>query len=619
MNKYKKLFLAFLATIILCLLFVFIIERFKDGGHGEQQVNYSQIYEYIIRDTVLSAKFYQSKILLSLKDGNKFISNIPNDKSLLSFLLTKKIQIFLDDSSVLCRGGLTLLDNSVQTIFSALLKILSQFILFMGLRHIFSKGSVAEEKENDKNIPLLKFSDLSGMKKEKQEIQEIATFLQNPHLYDRLGCKLPKGAILYGPPGNGKTMLAKALAGEVNAEFFYASAAQFIEMYVGVGASRVRLLFDKAKEAIKKTIKVPDAKGNLIEVKQKAIIFIDEIDSLGFRGKNSSNGESDQTINQLLTLMDGFDTEQGIFVFFATNILESVDPALIRSGRVDRSIEIGNPDVEEREELFKFTCANIPNDGSLDFKSLAQVTSENSRADIVTITNEAKFFAARQNKNVISMQNFNDSLDKLFFGFQKKQKHQDDVRNTAYHESGHAFVYHYFREFLPPMWKMTILPFSKSLGFVAWGSDERVRMHKQFYEIRMMISLAGRVCEEIFFGLDNTSVGCSSDLENVRNVADIYVNYGLDEEKGAVIFNPHWTHIAEKEKELHFVRVKTLIKKFYDKTFQLINENKEKIIKLSEVLLKKETLDAKQIHDILMGIEMLPIPYKSRPSIICEI
>jgi cell division protease FtsH len=437
----------------------------------------------------------------------------------------------------------------------------------------------------DKDINVnITFSDVAGLEGAKIEIKEIVDFLKTPKKYTDLGAKIPKGALLVGPPGTGKTLLAKAVAGEAKVPFFSLSGSDFVEMFVGVGASRVRDLFRQAKE------------------KAPCIIFIDEIDAIGrARGKNASfggNDERENTLNQLLTEMDGFGSNSGVIILAATNRADILDKALMRAGRFDRQIHVDLPDLNERREIFQVHLKPIKLDKDLDIDFLAKQTPGFSGADIANICNEAALIAARNDKKFVEKQDFLDAVDRIIAGLEKKNKiiTPQEKRVIAFHEAGHATV-SWMLEHASPLVKVTIVPRGRSLG-AAWYLPEERQLNTmdQIFD-EMCAALGGRAAEEIMFG--RVSTGALSDLEKITKQAFAsVVSYGLNDKIGNVSYydssgqqeyqfgKPYSEHTAQTIDE----EIKKLIDKAYVKTKELLNEHKAKLTLLAEKLLEKEVI-----------------------------
>lgn len=443
-----------------------------------------------------------------------------------------------------------------------------------------SKAKLFDEKTDVKTS----FKDVAGLEGAKEEVQEIVDFLKQPEKYTSLGGKIPKGALLVGPPGTGKTLLAKAVAGEAKVPFFSLSGSDFVEMFVGVGASRVRDLFKQAKD------------------KSPAIIFIDEIDAIGrARGKNNfsgSNDERENTLNQLLTEMDGFGTNTNVIVLAATNRADVLDKALMRAGRFDRQIYVDLPDVRERKEIFEVHLRPIKKDDDLDTDFLSKQTPGFSGADIANVCNEAALIAARNGKKSVGKQDFLDAVDRIVGGLEKKNKimTMDEKRAIAFHEAGHATV-SWMLEHAAPLVKVTIVPRGQSLGAAWYLPEERLIIHPEQMLDEMCAALGGRAAEKVIF--NRISTGALSDLEKVTKQARAMVTiYGLNEKIGNLTYydssgqseynfsKPY----SEKTAELIDKEISALIEGQYQRAMKLLEENKDKLTELANVLLEKEVI-----------------------------
>ena len=443
-----------------------------------------------------------------------------------------------------------------------------------------SKAKLFDEKTDVKTS----FKDVAGLEGAKEEVQEIVDFLKNPTKYTSLGGKIPKGALLVGAPGTGKTLLAKAVAGEAKVPFFSLSGSDFVEMFVGVGASRVRDLFKQAKE------------------KSPAIIFIDEIDAIGrARGKSNmtgSNDERENTLNQLLTEMDGFGTNTNVIVIAATNRADVLDKALMRAGRFDRQIFVDLPDVRERKAIFKVHLRPLKKAANLDVDFLSKQTPGFSGADIANVCNEAALIAARKNKKSVGKQDFLDAVDRIVGGLEKKNKiiTPDEKKAVAYHEAGHATV-SWMLEHAAPLVKVTIVPRGQSLGAAWYLPEERLIVRSEQMLDEMCAALGGRAAEKVIF--NKISTGALSDLEKVTKQARAMVTvYGLNDKVGNLTYydssngneygftKPY----SEKTAETIDKEISTIIEKQYQRAIKLLEDNKSKLIELAEVLLDKEVI-----------------------------
>lgn len=448
-----------------------------------------------------------------------------------------------------------------------------------------SKAQLFEKKQG-KHIT---FKDVAGQEGAKREVQEIVDFLKNPKKYTDLGGKIPRGALLVGPPGTGKTLLAKAVAGEADVPFFSISGSDFVEMFVGVGASRVRDLFRQAKE------------------KAPSIIFIDEIDAVGrARGKNPSMGGNDErenTLNQLLTEMDGFSPNSGVIVMAATNRVDILDKALLRAGRFDRQIHVDLPDLNERKAIFLVHMKPLKMDKSVDVDLMARQTPGFSGADIANVCNEAALIAARNNKQAIEMQDFLDAVDRIIGGLEKKTKvmTQEEKHSIALHEAGHATI-SWFLQYASPLIKVTIVPRGQALGAAWYLPEERNITTKEQMEDEMCATLGGRAAEELFTG--HISTGALNDLETVTKRAYGMVAYlGMSEKLYNLCYYNNQEYqfekpYSEKTAETIDSEVSALISRQYERAKQLLEEHKEGHAKLAAMLEEREVIFAKDVEGI---------------------
>lgn len=457
---------------------------------------------------------------------------------------------------------------------------------------IFNIGKSKAKLFDEKNDIKVTFKDVAGLEGAKEEIQEIVEFLRNPEKYTNIGGKIPKGALLVGPPGTGKTLLAKAVAGEAKVPFFSLSGSDFVEMFVGVGASRVRDLFKQAKE------------------KSPAIIFIDEIDAVGrARGKNNfsgSNDERENTLNQLLTEMDGFGTNTNVIVLAATNRADVLDKALMRAGRFDRQIYVDLPDIRERKEIFEVHLKPLKKSEGLDTDFLAKQTPGFSGADIANVCNEAALIAARKDKKSVDKQDFLDAVDRIVGGLEKKNKiiSKEEKRAIAIHEAGHATI-SWMLEHAHPLVKVTIVPRGQSLGAAWYLPEERLIVRPEQMLDEMCATMGGRAAEKVIF--DKISTGALSDLEKVTKQARAMVTiYGLNDKLGNITY-----YDSSGQNEYNFSKpyseetartidqeISTLIEAQYQRAIEILGENKDKLIKLADILIEKEVIFKDDLEDI---------------------
>jgi cell division protease FtsH len=469
------------------------------------------------------------------------------------------------------------------------------FICIFAARRIIPGGgsgsnifNIGKSKIHSFNEPKIKFDDVAGMEGAKEEVQEIVQFLKYPQKYTRLGGKVPRGALLIGPPGTGKTLLAKAVAGEAKVPFFPLAGSEFVEMFVGVGASRVRDIFYRAK------------------MRSPSIIFIDEIDAIGrARGRYSINGSNDErenTLNQLLTEMDGFDTNTNVIVIAATNCAEILDRALLRPGRFDRTIIIDLPELNERKEIFKVHLKKIVFSENINIDLLAQQTPGFSGADISNICNEAALIATRKNKESVENQDFLDAIDRIIGGLEKKGKiiTTNEKKRIAYHEAGHAVV-SWFLEYAAPLVKVTIVPRGKSLGSAWYLPEDRKIITREQMKDEICALLGGRAAEENIF--HDISTGALNDLERITKQAQSMVSmFGLNDRIGNISYSSlqdvFVKPYSEKTAQIIDEEVSKLINTQYQRAKSILNKNKEKLDLLADRLLEKEVIFKENLEEL---------------------
>ena len=489
--------------------------------------------------------------------------------------------------------------------------------MFM-LRQMQSGGSAAMRFGKSKARVLMEsqtrvtFKDVAGCDEAKQELQEVIEFLKEPQKFQRLGGRIPKGALLLGPPGSGKTLLAKAVGGEAGVPFFSMSGSDFVEMFVGVGASRVRDLFEQGKR------------------NAPCIIFVDEIDAVGrHRGAGLGGGhdEREQTLNQLLVEMDGFETNEGVIMLAATNRPDVLDPALLRPGRFDRQIVVDWPDVRGREGILKVHTRKIPLADDVDLKLIARETPGMAGAELANIVNEAALLAARRNKKKVTLQDFSDAKDKVTLGLERRSLVMTDAerKTTAYHEAGHALV----AWLLPgsdPVTKITIIPRGRALGVTAYApAEERHNHSKKQLEDRLCHAMGGRAAELLVF--EHLTTGAAGDLEQATNVArSMVTRFGMSDKLGPLTFGKREDMIflgkeitsskdySEQTAVLVDTEVRGIVEKAHEQALRLLRENLDKLHLLAKTLLERETIDGDQMNRLLHGEKLEPLPRPSDPG-----
>ena len=444
------------------------------------------------------------------------------------------------------------------------------------------------------------FNDVAGVEEAKEEVEEIVEFLRDPKKFSRLGGKIPKGALLIGPPGTGKTLLAKAIAGEANVPFFSISGSDFVEMFVGVGASRVRDMFDQGKK------------------NSPCIIFIDEIDAVGRSrgaGLGGGNDEREQTLNQLLVEMDGFDTNEGIILIAATNRPDVLDPALLRPGRFDRQVVVGNPDIIGREAILKVHIKKINTGPDVKLRTIARGTPGFSGADLANLVNESALLAARKNKRVVTMSDVEEAKDKVMMGAERRSMvmSEDEKKLTAYHEGGHAIVA-LNEEASDPIHKATIIPRGRALGMVMRLPErDQLSVTREKMHSDIAVAMGGRIAEEIIFGHDKVTSGASSDIDMVTKMAkNMVTKYGMSKELGTIAYGENEEEVflgrsvtkqqnmSEETARKVDAEVKKIVDKGYERARKILTEKIDDLHKIAKALLVYETLSGDEIRDLII-------------------
>ncbi|MFO7678707.1 MAG: ATP-dependent zinc metalloprotease FtsH [Chloroflexota bacterium] len=478
-----------------------------------------------------------------------------------------------------------------------------------GGNNIFGFGRSRAKDLSGANRPTVTFDDVAGADEAKMELEEVVRFLREPEKFIQVGARIPKGVLMVGPPGTGKTLLARAVAGEAGAPFFHISGSEFVEMFVGVGASRVRDLFDKAKQAA------------------PAIVFVDEIDAVGRQrgaGMGGGNDEREQTLNQILVEMDGFDNETNVIVMAATNRPDILDPALMRPGRFDRKVFVDLPDVTGREAILKVHARGKPIASEVSFAEVARLTAGFSGADLENLINEAAIFAARRNKRTIALLELQDAFDRVVMGPERKSRviSQEDKETVAYHEAGHAMVSFKLLH-TDPVQKITIVPRGRAGGYVMPLPEDRMVHSREFLEDQITMALGGRASEEVFFGRITT--GASNDLQQATRMARAMVmQYGMSESLGLSTYgdersNPFlggdWgltsRNYSEEAARRIDVEVRAILQKNYERSLAIIKQNRDLLVKLAEHLMDVETLDREMFEKLMnepMGDNLAPSP-----------
>merc|ERR1711941_56993 len=503
-----------------------------------------------------------------------------------------------------------------------ILIILAVFMLFMrqmqgggsGRGGPMSFGKIKAKLLSEDQIKTT-FEDVAGCDEAKEDVKELVEFLRDPGKYQNLGGKIPRGVLMVGQPGTGKTLLAKAIAGEAKVPFFSISGSDFVEMFVGVGASRVRDMFEQAKK------------------QSPCIIFIDEIDAVGRSrgvGIGGGNDEREQTLNQLLVEMDGFEVNDGVIVIAATNRPDVLDPALLRPGRFDRQVVVGLPDIRGREQILKVHMRKVPVADDVDASLVARGTPGFSGADLANLVNEAALFAARIGRKLVTMEEFEKAKDKILMGAERKTMVMSDKEktNTAYHEAGHAIVGRLVPEH-DPVYKVSIIPRGRALGVTMFlPEDDRYSISKRSIESNICSLYGGRIAEEMTLGKDGVTTGASNDIERATKYARNYVTkWGLSEKLGAQLYSEEdqqgylggasgsqLSHLSDETARTIDSEVRELLDRCYDRAFSILEENRDKLELMKDALMEYETIDIDQINDIMGGNKPRPPKSWSDPS-----
>jgi cell division protease FtsH len=575
---------------------------------SNQEVAYSQFIELVQSGQVKKVTISGVSILGEFSNGQSFETIRPtHDPKLMDDLLEHKVEVL----------GKKQEQQSIWTQLLVasfpILVIIAVFMFFMrqmqggggGGRGPMAFGKTKAKLLGEDQIKTT-FADVAGCDEAKEDVQELVEFLRDPAKYQRLGGRIPRGVLMVGQPGTGKTLLAKAIAGEAKVPFFSISGSDFVEMFVGVGASRVRDMFEQAKK------------------QSPCIIFIDEIDAVGRSrgvGIGGGNDEREQTLNQLLVEMDGFEGNDGIIVIAATNRPDVLDPALLRPGRFDRQVVVGLPDIRGREQILKVHMRKVPVSDSIDAKVIARGTPGFSGADLANLVNEAALFAARANRTTVTMEEFEKAKDKIMMGAERKSMVMSDKEkeNTAYHEAGHAIVGRLMPEH-DPVYKVSIIPRGRALGVTMFLPEEdRHSISKRGIVSSISTLYGGRIAEEMTLGKDGVTTGASNDIERATQYARNYVTkWGLSEKLGAQLYAGEeeqsylgggqggGAHISGATAKIIDEEIKSLLDDCYQQATDILDEHKEKLELMKDALMEYETIDSAQIDDIMNGQKPRP-------------
>jgi cell division protease FtsH len=587
--------------VVIAVVLMSIFNNFGPQMDGaDSTLSYSQFIEAVKSGQVSQVMIDDQVVKGKLQSGQVFRTYTPNDPHMVDDLLANGVDIKAtppEQPSLLMQ---------LLVSFGPMLLLIAVWVFFMrqmqgggaGARGAMNFGKSKARMLEEDQIKVT-FADVAGCDEAKEEVVEMVDFLKDPAKYQRLGGKIPRGALMVGPPGTGKTLLARAIAGEARVPFFTISGSDFVEMFVGVGASRVRDMFDQAKKHA------------------PCIIFIDEIDAVGRQrgaGLGGGNDEREQTLNQLLVEMDGFEGNEGIIVIAATNRPDVLDKALLRPGRFDRQITVALPDVRGREQILKVHLKKVPTDTDVEIKYIAQGTPGFSGADLANLINEAALFAARSNKRLVSMADLEKAKDKLIMGAERRSMvmNEKEKRMTAYHEAGHAIVGRLVPEH-DPVYKVSIMPRGRALG-VTMFLPERDQYSASKQKLDSMISslYGGRIAEEMIFGWEQVSTGASNDIERATELArNMVTKWGLSqrlgplaysEEEGEIFLGRSVTqHKTVAEETSHTIdeEIRSIIDRNYERAEKILKENIDILHAMAEALMKYETIDKAQIDDLM--------------------
>ncbi|MFQ5785108.1 MAG: ATP-dependent zinc metalloprotease FtsH [Alphaproteobacteria bacterium] len=588
--------------VIIALLLIALFNLFQGpGGRGTQtNLAFSDFLEEVDQGRVANVTIQGNQINGFYEDGRPFSTYAPNDPNLVDRLSKSGVRI----SAAPADDGVPSLFGILVSWFPMLL-LIGVWIFFM--RQMQSGGGKAmgfgksRAKLLTEKVGRVTFDDVAGIDEAKEELEEVVEFLKNPQKFQRLGGKIPKGVLLVGPPGTGKTLLARAIAGEANVPFFTISGSDFVEMFVGVGASRVRDMFDQGKK------------------NAPCIIFIDEIDAVGRHrgaGLGGGNDEREQTLNQLLVEMDGFESNEGVILIAATNRPDVLDPALLRPGRFDRQVVVPNPDVLGREKILKVHMRKVPLGPDVNPRTIARGTPGFSGADLANLVNEAALLAARLSKRVVTMAEFESAKDKVMMGAERRSMVMTDEEKelTAYHEGGHAIV----AVNCPasdPVHKATIIPRGRALGMVMrLPEGDRISMSREKLKADIAVAMGGRIAEQVIFGEEKVTTGAQSDIQMATKMARAMVTqFGMSDKLGPLtyaeneqeIFLGHSVtqtrNVSEATAELIDAEVRCIIDEAYVYARKIIEDNLDKLHVLAKGLLEYETLTGDEIDALLRG------------------
>ncbi|MFZ1468065.1 MAG: ATP-dependent zinc metalloprotease FtsH [Paracoccaceae bacterium] len=597
--------------VVLLVLILLLFNTFSGGQStlSARTLSYSDFVKMVDTDKIRSVTLDGERVVLLGTDGNTYTTIKPDGEPITDKLLAKGIDVKVTAQQ---ESGFM----SVLSIWLPFLVLIGIWIFFMNRMQGGGKGGAmgfgkSKAKLLTEKNGRVTFDDVAGIDEAKEELEEIVEFLRNPQKFSRLGGKIPKGALLVGPPGTGKTLLARAIAGEAGVPFFTISGSDFVEMFVGVGASRVRDMFEQAKK------------------NAPCIVFIDEIDAVGRArgvGMGGGNDEREQTLNQLLVEMDGFEANEGVIIVAATNRKDVLDPALLRPGRFDRTIHVSNPDIKGREKILSVHARKVPLGPDVDLRTIARGSPGFSGADLANLVNEAALLAARIGRRFVTMDDFENAKDKVMMGAERRSMVMsvEDKEMTAYHEAGHAIVGIKLPK-CDPVYKATIMPRGAALGMVmSLPEMDRHSWHKDQMKDRIAMGMAGKAAEVKKWGEERVSSGASGDIQNVSSVARAMVmRWGMSDKIGNIDYgeahsgyegNTGGFSVSAETKRLIEDEVKAIIDEGYARAKQILDENEVEFEHLAQGLLEYETLTGDQIRKVMAGEKLTDSDDDGTPS-----
>ena len=592
--------LALWVIIVVLLVALYNIFQGTSPRGPSQPIDYSEFMSEVDRGQVSAVKIKGQSISGTYRDGRPFVTYAPQDPDLVKRLGEKNVRIAAGPE----QEPTNIFISTIMT-WLPFLVVLGLWIFFMRQMQSGGRGAMGFGKSRAKllteKVGRVTFEDVAGIDEAKLELEEIVEFLRDPQKFQRLGGKIPKGVLLVGPPGTGKTLLARSIAGEANVPFFTISGSDFVEMFVGVGASRVRDMFEQGKK------------------NAPCIIFIDEIDAVGRHrgaGLGGGNDEREQTLNQMLVEMDGFESNEGVILIAATNRPDVLDPALLRPGRFDRQVVVPNPDVMGREKILRVHMRKVPLAADVDPKTIARGTPGFSGADLANLVNEAALLAARSGRRTVGMHEFEQAKDKVLMGAERRSlvMSEAEKKMTAYHEAGHALVAMHEPE-CDPVHKATIIPRGRALGLVmSLPEGDRYSKHKSKLKSELAMAMGGRVAEELIFGADKVSNGASGDIKMATNQARMMVTeWGMSDKLGMIAYGDNsqevflghsvtqTKNVSEETARMIDAEIRGIIDGAYGRAKSILTENIEELHRLAKGLLEYETLSGDEIRAVLRG------------------